>query len=350
MAKYSLQEYSSTIVITATEITTGSKTRLAYCEIGSYSSSGNPSQIPGQNNSSGTLTFVIPISDLKTMNNGTYNIYVYFTGIDGGSTYTRQSTGLTYTVSGSSGGGGGTVTPEPDDDDISAPIFSNFAVTNVHRDGNDAVFNFEIQIRNPNSTDILVRTQCDFGTDKTYYAPKYNGSGDKANRVQNPGIGNGYYKVSSTAGNYDIYYYVGSATSVQVTAHIYIYYGKVSEGKVNYNGPQVTRTFTLDVPNAYSDFTWGDGSTTISTNDTFSTKVTAAKWKELIGLVNKVKGTSISTTGVSTGNALTATSFNNVVSALGLTSTIGTKSKGDKCLASDFNKIRTAYRKAAGLE
>lgn len=279
------------------------------------------------------------------------------TGLSPGTTYTiiakwsdgSDNTVGTFSTTGSSGGGG-TVTPEPDDDDISAPIFSNFAVTNVHRDGNDAVFNFEIQIRNPNSTDILVRTQCDFGTDKTYYAPKYNGSGDKANRVQNPGIGNGYYKVSSTAGNYDIYYYVGSATSVQVTAHIYIYYGKVSEGKVNYNGPQVTRTFTLDVPNAYSDFTWGDGSTTISTNDTFSTKVTAAKWKELIGLVNKVKGTSISTTGVSTGNALTATSFNNVVSALGLTSTIGTKSKGDKCLASDFNKIRTAYRKAAGLE
>lgn len=340
MASYNIYRDGDYVYVDATNFSSTTTQRDFYCRF----SSGNLQRYTDTATvKAGATTAQVKISIISltggdTSSTKTYTVKAYWSGseMDVGS----------YTYYGS-GGGGGTVTPEPDDD-IYAPIFSDYAVTNVHRDGDYAVFNFEIQIKNPNSTNILVRTQCDFGTNKTYYAPEYNGSGSKPNREQIPGYG--YYGVSSTTGNYDISYYVGSATSVKVPVNIYIYYGKVSEGKVNYDGPQVTRTFPLDVPNAYSDFTWGDGSTTISANDTFSTKVTAAKWKELIGLVNKVKGTSISTTGVSTGNALTATSFNNVVSALGLTSTIGTKSKGDKCLASDFNKIRTAYRKAAGLE
>jgi hypothetical protein len=51
----------------------------------------------------------------------------------------------------------------------------------------------------------------------------------------------------------------------------------------------------------YDDFFWADGTTTISSGDTFTDKIDASTWLDLISKVNKLKGTNISTSGVSSG-------------------------------------------------
>ena len=48
----------------------------------------------------------------------------------------------------------------------------------------------------------------------------------------------------------------------------------------------------------YDDFFWADGTTTISSGDTFTDKIDASTWLDLISKVNKLKGTNISTSGV----------------------------------------------------
>lgn len=65
--------------------------------------------------------------------------------------------------------------------------------------------------------------------------------------------------------------------------------------------------------------------------------VTASEWNKLVGLVNSVKGVSIS--GVSRGAPISAATVNKVASALGVRQV----SAGDEMTAAFFNSLRTAY-------
>ena len=104
-------------------------------------------------------------------------------------------------------------------------------------------------------------------------------------------------------------------------------------------------TLSWDAVQVYEDFYWGDGSSYINPGDDFSTKVTAKAWLNLINLVNFLKGTSISTSGVYSGGTFYYYHYNNIANALGLP----TVSSKDECTADLFNALRTAYYKQAGL-
>lgn len=104
-------------------------------------------------------------------------------------------------------------------------------------------------------------------------------------------------------------------------------------------------TLSWDAVQVYEDFYWGDGSSYISPGDDFSSKITEKAWLNLINLVNFLKGTSISTSGVSTGSPFKAQHYNNIANALNLP----TVSSGEECTADLFNTLRTAYYEQAGL-
>ena len=146
------------------------------------------------------------------------------------------------------------------------------------------------------------------------------------------------------------WYWDNNTTSKQFTLvsdwSIYLYASDTSQGmqtgctsKIMY----ATVNYTPAVQ--YDDFFWADGTTTISPGDTFTDKIDASTWLDLISKVNKLKGTNISTSGVSSGQKFTASHYNNIASALG----VKTVSSGADCDASLFNALRNAYRSQAGL-
>lgn len=138
---------------------------------------------------------------------------------------------------------------------------------------------------------------------------------------------------------------VGTYTDYQVDFSYNFYWINTDTGKTDgYNDSEfIYVDFT--VSNIYEDFFWADNSTTINPKDTFTDKITASTWLDLISKVSKLTGSNISTQDVSTGKKFTATHYNNVASALNLP----TVSSGEDCTADLFNALRTAYYEQAGL-
>lgn len=146
------------------------------------------------------------------------------------------------------------------------------------------------------------------------------------------------------------WYWDNNTTSKQFTLvsdwSIYLYASDTSQGmQTGCTSKTMYATVNYTPAVQYDDFYWADGSTNISSGDTFTDKIDASTWLDLISKVNKLKGTNISTSGVQSGQKFTATHYNNVANALG----VKTVSSGADCNASLFNALRNAYRSQAGL-
>ena len=252
----------------------------------------------GYTNSSGSATLVGPAS---IFDDGVcYEMYCRVNGVDS-SLYAYQDGSISI---GTCSGGG----EDEEEEYASSPsIYSITAINGTYAD-NILKFEFEANLRNPNSDTLYARYQCKFGNGSTtYYAPYYDGSGTKPSRGLNPGIGN-YMKCFSTSHNSTISYaYYPSTTApgtytATIPVYISLYYAEflndTSITQTAFTDRQFDLTIEYTIGENYDDFFWADGTTTISSGDTFTDKIDASTWLDLISKVNKLKGTNISTSGV----------------------------------------------------
>lgn len=249
------------------------------------------------------------------------------------------------TSGGGSGGGG----DSGDDDDLtdgpcncSSWVFQRNAIGKVIERTSDgwATIQFTVYVDNEEYFETRGRL--------TGTTVSSGGTSTEVGRTSNINIDG--YDTGSFTFTVSNWYWDNNTTSKQFTLvsdwSIYLYASDTSQGmqtectsKIMY----ATVNYTPAVQ--YDDFFWADGTTTISSGDTFTDKIDASTWLDLISKVNKLKGTNISTSGVQSGQKFTATHYNNVANALG----VKTVSSGADCNASLFNALRNAYRSQAGL-
>lgn len=269
--------------------------------------------------------------------NFSYGVYEDFYG---GSTRLERGD---FVVSSSSGGGG-----DSGDDLTDGPcncsswFFKKNAIGEVIERTSDgwATIQFTIYVDNEEYFETRGRL--------TGTTVSSGGTSTEVGRTSNINIDG--YDTGSFTFTVSNWYWDNNTTSKQFTLvsdwSIYLYASDTSQGmqtgctsKIMY----ATVNYTPAVQ--YDDFFWADGTTTISPGDTFTDKIDASTWLDLISKVNKLKGTNISTSGVSSGQKFTASHYNNIASALG----VKTVSSGADCDASLFNALRNAYRSQAGL-
>lgn len=194
----------------------------------------------GYTNSSSPATLVGPAS---MFDDGVcYEMYCRVNGVNS-STYAYQDGSIS--IGTCSGGGGGSGDEEEEEYASPPSVYSVTAVNGTYAD-NILKFEFEANLRNPNSDTLYARYQCKFGDGSTtYYAPYYDGSGTKPSRGLSPGIGN-YMKCFSTSYNSVISYaYYPSTTApgtytATIPVYISLYYAEFL------NDTSVTQTAFLN--------------------------------------------------------------------------------------------------------
>lgn len=290
-ASLSLSSYSASLGTTITATASGLTIGTMYEITVSTSSS---SKYWRATSSSSTWSFTPTTTGYTTF-------YLYEAGKQ------VASRSVMITSGGGSGGGGGSGDEEEEEYASPPSVYSVTAVNGTYAD-NILKFEFEANLRNPNSDTLYARYQCKFGNGSTtYYAPYYDGSGTKPSRGLSPGIRN-YMKCFSTSYNSVISYaYYPSTTApgtytATIPVYISLYYAEylndTSITQIAFTNRQFNLTIEYTIEESYDDFFWADGTTTISPGDTFTDKIDASTWLDLISKVNKLKGTNISTSGI----------------------------------------------------
>lgn len=247
-------------------------------------------------------------------------------------------------TSGGGSGGGGDSGGEEEEEYASPPsIYSVTAVNGTYAD-NILKFEFEANLRNPNSDTLYARYQCKFGNGSTtYYAPYYDGSGTKPSRGLSPGIRN-YMKCFSTSYNSVISYAYHPSTTAPGTytatipVYISLYYAEFL------NDTSVTQTaflnkqfnvqvqYTISKNNIYFN---GTSPLTTSLRGTpVNESILATQWNKFC---ENISGMS-SYGNKSTDDIIKQTEVQRMLTQLGSSTTVG-----KQCLIDYFIEIEDLY-------
>lgn len=273
-------------------------------------------------------------------------------GIYNASTNERVGRGDFVVSSGGSGGGGGEEEEEPAKYSCLTVQGVSAIINSYNSTDGTASITVNAILRNPNYIDDYFGYDYVRGRATIAVVDSNDSSFSRNTSNVNFYSRNEDIEVSVTWSNY----WIGSVnnfyfTSITITPTHYYYSDCQEDGCSMHNncGGKLYSNITPSYSPVYSAWTWADGSSgvnaIVSGKSNFTDKITASTWLTIIAAVNKLTGSNISTSGVQSGQNFTATHYNNVAKALGLS----TVSSGQDCDADLFNDIWYEYHRQAGL-